>query len=63
MLGNRNHGEELLRIKHAPVSFAELYQRALELDHRFQEAFACTDLPARSDVETVDEFVIWARRQ
>ena len=57
------HRDELVRIKHGHVPFVEVYQRALELDCRFQVAFAHTALPERPDVDTVDQFLIWARRQ
>lgn len=57
------HREELLRIKRERLAFADIHQRALELDQQFQAAFARTDLPEQPDVETIDAFLIWARRQ
>ncbi len=57
------HRDELLRMKHERIEFEAIYQRALALDRQFQEAFSRTDLPERPDVEAVDAFLIWARRQ
>ncbi len=56
------HREELLRIKREQVPFEEVHRRALELDAKFQQAFAKTSLPDAPDVERVDRFLIEARR-
>ena len=56
------HREELLRVKREQVPFEEVHRRALELDARFQQAFAQTTLPDAPDVERVDRFLIEARR-
>lgn len=55
------HREELLRIRSGDLSFEEVKQRALELDHRFQEAFERTTLPEQPDYQRVDDFLIRAR--
>ena len=57
------HRDELMRIKQEQLPFEAIYQRALDLDQQFQAAFARTALPDRPNVEAVDAFLIWARRQ
>ncbi len=55
--------EELLRIKSGVLTFAEVRERALELDREFQQAFAATALPERPDYERVNDFLVRARRR
>jgi predicted nucleotidyltransferase len=57
------HRDELLAIKAGALSFEEARDRALELDHQFQEAYRQTTLPERPDYRRADEFLIWARRR
>jgi predicted nucleotidyltransferase len=57
------HREELLRIKSGGLSFEEVRTQALELDRRFQEAFAATALPERPDYDRVNRFLVEARRR
>ncbi|MGE3806469.1 MAG: nucleotidyltransferase domain-containing protein, partial [Gemmataceae bacterium] len=55
--------DELLAIKSGAWSFDQARDRALELERRFQEAFARTTLPEQPDYRRVDAFLIWARRR
>ena len=57
------HREELLHIRNDGLPFEAVKQRALELDERFQAAFARTALPEQPDYERVDDFLISARRR
>ena len=55
-------GEDLLRVKSGVYTFDEIKRRALGLDEEFQREFERTTLPDQPDVETVDAFLIEARR-
>lgn len=57
------HRAELLAIKSGAWPFQQAKAKALELDRRFQEAFAHTQLPDQPDYRQVDDFLIWARRR
>ena len=54
--------EDLLRVKSGVYTFDEIKRRALGLDEEFQREFERTTLPDQPDVETVDAFLIEARR-
>ena len=57
------HRDELLEIRGGQLGFDQIRQRALDLDRRFQEAFAKTTLPDQPDFARVDRFLIAARRR
>jgi hypothetical protein len=57
------HRGELLSIRRGELSFEEVRQRALELDRRFQEALEVTALPEQPDFESVNAFLVRARRR
>jgi uncharacterized protein len=57
------HRDELLHIRNDGLPFAEVKQRAIELDERFQAAFERTRLPEQPDYAMVDGFLIRARRR
>jgi predicted nucleotidyltransferase len=54
--------DDLLRVKSGAYTFEEIKRRALALDEEFQREFERTTLPDQPDVETVDAFLISARR-
>jgi len=54
--------EELLRIKHEALPFAEVYDQAVELTRVFEEEYSRTTLPDLPDIAAVDQFLIKARR-
>jgi predicted nucleotidyltransferase len=54
--------KELLGIRNYELPFDDVMQRALELDEVFQMAFNRTCLPEQPDYETVNAFLIRARR-
>ncbi|MEL7496218.1 MAG: nucleotidyltransferase domain-containing protein [Planctomycetota bacterium] len=56
------HREELLAIRHGHFTFEEIRKKAFSLDREFQKAFATTDLPEHPDFETVNDYLIDARR-
>jgi predicted nucleotidyltransferase len=58
-----DHRDELLCIRNDGLPFEEVKLRALELDERFQQAFARTKLPEQPDYERVDAFLVRARRR
>lgn len=57
-----SHREELLNIRNGEWSFEEIRQKALSLDKVFQGAFDKTELPEQPDFETINQFLIEARR-
>ena len=57
------HREELLHIRNGGLPFEDVKQRALQLDERFQQAFARTRLPEQPDYAEVDAFLVRARRR
>ncbi|MCA9176968.1 MAG: nucleotidyltransferase domain-containing protein [Planctomycetales bacterium] len=57
------HREELLNIRNGEVSLVEIQRRALEIDQAFQREFERTRLPDQPDFETIDRFLIEARRR
>ena len=57
------HRMELLHIRNGGLPFEEVKQRALQLDDRFQQAFARTQLPEQPDYAQVDAFLVRARRR
>lgn len=54
--------EELLAIKRGELSFEEIRSEALRLDKAFQKAFENSSLPEQPDFDTVNDFLISARR-
>ena len=58
----KHHRDELLSIRAGEMSFAQVSERAFELDREFQQAFDETDLPEQPDFQAVDEFLIDARK-
>jgi uncharacterized protein len=57
------HRTELLNIRLKTLSFAEVRDRALELDREFQAAFENTKLPEKPDTERANTFLVAARRK
>ncbi|MBI4606521.1 MAG: nucleotidyltransferase domain-containing protein [Planctomycetes bacterium] len=57
------HRDLLLPIRRGERTFDEVQSLALDLERRFQEAFASTSLPERPDYARVDAFLIGARRR
>jgi predicted nucleotidyltransferase len=55
--------DDLLRVKSGAYTFDEIKRRALGLDEDFQREFERTTLPDQPDVETIDAFLIEARRR
>jgi hypothetical protein len=55
------HREELLTIRRGEKTFAQVQERAQELEKQFQEALPATVLPEKPDEERVDQFLIRAR--
>ena len=53
---------ELLAVRNGQYDFEEVEAMAMELDKQFAEAFDTTTLPEQPDFETVDQFLIDARR-
>lgn len=62
MIDVSEHRESLMKVREGCLSFAEVQKRALDLDREFQAAFESTTLPDQPDFETVDQFLIAARR-
>lgn len=56
------HRDELLAMKSQEMPFEQVYRRALELEAEFQRELGSTSLPEKPDVETVDRFLVQARR-
>ncbi len=53
---------ELLAVRNGQYSFEEVEQMATELDRQFADAFESTTLPEQPDFDSVDRFLIEARR-
>lgn len=56
------HREELLAIKRREIPFEAVHERALALAVEFEAEYSKTELPDHPDVETIDQFLIRARR-
>ncbi len=63
MIDVSSHRESLLAVKAGQFSLDEVRQQALELDKQFQVAFEETNLPEQPDFETVNDFLVDARRK
>jgi predicted nucleotidyltransferase len=55
--------DDLLRVKSGEYTFDEIRHRALALDEDFQREFERTTLPEQPNVETVDAFLVKARKK
>ena len=62
MIDVSQHRETLMKVRGNQFSFEEVREQALALDRDFQVAFENTDLPEQPDFETVNQFLIEARR-
>ena len=62
MVDVSDHREQLLSIRNGEFSFDEVEKVAMELEKQFSETFETTSLPDQPDFETVDRFLIEARR-
>jgi hypothetical protein len=57
-----DHRDDLLRIKRGQMDFYELKEWVLDLEKGFNEAYSRTKLPDEPDYETVNKFLIKARK-
>ena len=57
------HRDELLNIRSGNMSFEDIQGLAIELDREFQDAYSSTSLPEQPNFESVDSFLINARRR
>lgn len=56
------HRDFLLSIRNGELTFEQIRKHAFQLDAEFQSAFEITDLPEQPEVETVNAFLVEARR-
>lgn len=63
MVDVTQHRDELMGIRSGEFPFETIRHRALELDKIFQAAFEKTELPEQPDFETVNRFLVDARRE
>ena len=62
MIDVSHHRESLMKVRENQFTFEEVREQALMLDREFQAAFESTGLPEQPDFETVNQFLIEARR-
>lgn len=62
MVDVSEHRDELLSIRNGDWKFEEIRRKALSLDKDFQRAFDKTHLPEQPNLESVNQFLIDARR-